>query len=268
MTEEQIIKWDNLEISSDFIFGQVLKKEDLLKSFAATLLGFDINEIEKLEFQKNIKTGYFKKGIRLDVYFKTDNKVINIEMQVNSETNLIYRCKFYDVNLNIKGQKKGALYKKTDDTYVVFICLFDPFEKDNYKYEFSFYDKEHKLDLNDGRKIMFFNALAYDKVEKNELSSLLKYIAGHKEVETNLVKLLDEEVTHVKENEFLVGEYMKYQADISDATYKGYDTGKTDGIELGKLEIAKELLDILKDDVISEKTGLSLDIIRNLRLEM
>ncbi|NFI94847.1 hypothetical protein FC961_10660 [Clostridium botulinum] len=39
---------------------------------------------------------------------------------------------------------------------------------------------------------------------------------------------------------------------------------KKEGIEEGKLEIAKNLKGLLEDNVISEKTGLDLDIIRKL----
>jgi predicted transposase/invertase (TIGR01784 family) len=48
-------------------------------------------------------------------------------------------------------------------------------------------------------------------------------------------------------------------------TQKGKEQGMTQGIEQGKLEVAKNLLDILDDETISEKTGLSVELIKRLR---
>ncbi len=42
--------------------------------------------------------------------------------------------------------------------------------------------------------------------------------------------------------------------------------GEEKGIEKGKIEIAKNLLDVLDDETISLKTGLNIDEIRKLRL--
>ena len=45
----------------------------------------------------------------------------------------------------------------------------------------------------------------------------------------------------------------------------GKEEGKTEGIKLGKLSAAKELLDILDDEVIAKKLGLSLEEVKELR---
>ncbi|MBW6411874.1 hypothetical protein [Clostridium weizhouense] len=42
--------------------------------------------------------------------------------------------------------------------------------------------------------------------------------------------------------------------------------GEEKGIQKGKIEIAKNLLDVLDDETISLKTGLSIDEIKKLRL--
>ncbi|NFG61438.1 hypothetical protein [Clostridium sp. CMCC3677] len=47
---------------------------------------------------------------------------------------------------------------------------------------------------------------------------------------------------------------------------KGEEKGIEKGIKKGKIEIAKNLLDVLDDETISLKTGLNIDEIRKLRL--
>ena len=44
-----------------------------------------------------------------------------------------------------------------------------------------------------------------------------------------------------------------------------FQEGVEKGIEQAKLEVASALLDVLEDDMIALKTGLSIDEVRNLR---
>jgi len=58
-------------------------------------------------------------------------------------------------------------------------------------------------------------------------------------------------------------DFIRVQRDIEDTGfYKGYDKG----IEQEKINIAKNLLDILDNKTISRKTGLTIDIIDKLRI--
>ena len=70
---------------------------------------------------------------------------------------------------------------------------------------------------------------------------------------------------------------LKYYRDLNNVIDTAFDDGKelgkAEGIELGKvegeykksLEIAKNLLDILDNDIIALKTGLSIEEIQRLR---
>ena len=46
---------------------------------------------------------------------------------------------------------------------------------------------------------------------------------------------------------------------------EGIEQGIQKGIEKGKIDIAINLLDILEDDIIAEKTGLSIEEVKELR---
>lgn len=52
---------------------------------------------------------------------------------------------------------------------------------------------------------------------------------------------------------------------LETAKRKAEKKGMEKGIELRNIEIAKNLLDVLDDDIISLKTGLSIKLIKNLR---
>ena len=52
---------------------------------------------------------------------------------------------------------------------------------------------------------------------------------------------------------------------LNEAERKGIEKGIQQGIEQKSIEIAKNLLDILDDETIARKTGLSIDVIKKLR---
>ena len=52
---------------------------------------------------------------------------------------------------------------------------------------------------------------------------------------------------------------------LNEAERKGIEKGIQQGIEQKSIEIAKNLLDILDDETIATKTGLSIDVIKRLR---
>ena len=84
---------------------------------------------------------------------------------------------------------------------------------------------------------------------------------------------IHEKVSLVKEDKRVVTEYMtllerdreKFQEGVEKGIEQGIEQGIEKGIEQAKLEVASALLDVLEDDMIALKTGLSIDQVRNLR---
>ena len=76
-----------------------------------------------------------------------------------------------------------------------------------------------------------------------------------------LVKAIHEKVSLVKEDKRVVTEYMT----LLERDREKFQEGVEKGIEQAKLEVASALLDVLEDDMIALKTGLSIDEVRNLR---
>lgn len=76
-----------------------------------------------------------------------------------------------------------------------------------------------------------------------------------------LVKAIHEKVSLVKEDKRVVTEYMT----LLERDREKFQEGVEKGIEQAKLEVASALLDVLEDDMIALKTGLSIDQVRNLR---
>lgn len=264
LTKEKVDRWLDLKFSNDFMFTHVLRSKELLKEFVNTLLSLNINDIEKLEFQKVIDEGYFSKSVRLDVYFKSNNKVINIEMQVVEKDELPMRVRYYHDIIDKCILNKGVDYDNLNESYIVFICCYDAFKLNKPRYFFETYDKENNVSLNDKRYSIIFNTNAYENVKNKELRELLKYIDGNSDKpKTRLVKKLDKKLLEVKENEILEGEFMKQIADERDLIKKSRAEGRIEN----SIEIAKNLLNKLNDEEISLATGLSILEIQKLRNE-
>lgn len=62
--------------------------------------------------------------------------------------------------------------------------------------------------------------------------------------------------------------YERDKEKFQEGLVQGIEQGIEQGVEQTKLENAKALLDVLEDEVIAKKIGLSLEIVKRLRNEV
>lgn len=135
-------KFEDLELKDDFIFGKVMSQKELCKETLEILLGITIDDIQYFDTQKSIDITYEGKSIRLDFYV-TDNKdtVYDAEMQQESNTStkkeLPKRSRYYQGIIDLNLIEKGIPYSKLNQSFVIFICTYDPFNKGLYRYTFQ-----------------------------------------------------------------------------------------------------------------------------------
>lgn len=208
--ETKQIKWEDLGISNDFLFGKVMQDAELCKELLQRILPeLDIDHVEYPELQKTIKEDFDAKGIRLDVYVN-DGKgtVYDIEMQAVTLKCLPRRTRYYQSMIDLQLVDKGQDYDTLNNSYIIFICLSDVFGKDRYMYTFENICKEDsEVILNDGAKRIFLNADGKNGTVSKELKALLDYVAGRSS-EDVFVKKLEYAVEKAKENREWRREYM------------------------------------------------------------
>lgn len=179
------------------------------------------NDIVYLEEEKTINIGYAAKSIRLDVYVEDGNRVFNLEMQATAKKELPYRSRYYQGMIDLNSIEKGASYKKLKESYVIFICTFDPFGKGLAQYTFeNLCEEDSCIRLNDGTKKIFFNATDYDKAKDEDVREFLRYVNGEKS-DNPFVQILDDKVVKVKSSKEWRREYMTLlmrEQDIEDET--------------------------------------------------
>ena len=112
-------------------------------------------------------------------YVKKDEtgKSYDIEMQISNEHNLPKRMRYYQAAIDISFLDKGAHYKALNDSYIIFVCLFDAIGKGDPLYTFeNICLEDRKTPLQDGTKKVIINAGAFNKAEDKELKGFLEYL--------------------------------------------------------------------------------------------
>jgi len=259
--------FDDLTIADDFMFCKVMQNESICKEFLEMVLSDKIGKIVYLSPQNSVAAGIEAKSIRLDVFVKNeDGKSYDIEMQVSNENNLPKRMRYYQAAIDIAFLDKGEHYKALNDSYIIFVCLFDAIGKGKPLYTFeNICLEDGKTPLRDGTKKVIINAQAFSKATDKELRGFLEYVKTGT-VNTEYTGRIETMIQAVKNNEQARQEYRFMSGFEMDAREKGRSEGIAQGIQQGfsdgsrhaKLETAKNLLGLgLSVEKIMQATGLS-----------
>ena len=77
--QRQFKKWEDLDITDDFIFSRVMRNKKLCRTLLEMILKVKIGKIIFLTSHHAIQIEPNTKGIIMDVYLKDENRVINVE---------------------------------------------------------------------------------------------------------------------------------------------------------------------------------------------
>ena len=178
--------------------------------------------------------------------------------------------------IDIDNLLKGASYTSLNESYIIFLCTFDPFEKGLSHYTFKTCClQDSEVDIKDGAIKEIFNATAYATEQDVEISAFLKYIDS-KEATDDFTDKINHIVEQAKINEKFKGDYLAMNIRETDI----YEEGRNDGITLGiaqgiaqgseqaKIEMARNFLNMnLSLEQVAQGTGLSLEIVAQLARE-
>jgi len=252
-TIAQSTAWEELGISSDFMFGKIMQNADLCKELLQRILpDLEIDHIEYPELQKSINPDVDAKSVRLDVYVKDGKGTIyDIEMQVMDTKELPKRTRYYQGMIDLQMINRGQSYKQLKPSYIIFICLSDTFGKGRHIYSFENFCKEDKsIPLKDNTTKIFLNPDSkMDDVSK-ELKAFLNYVAGKKS-DDSFVQKLEAAVKEARKNREWRYEYMTLLMRDQENIEKGIEKGLKKGKIYGAISMCRDLE--LTDDVILQK---------------
>ena len=231
-------KFDDLTIADDFMFCKIMQDEETCKTFLEMTLADKIGKISYLSSQNAITTGAEAKSIRLDILVKDETgKSYDIEMQVVNEHNLAKRMRYYQAAIDVLFLDKGEHYSSLNDSYIIFLCLFDSVGKDMPLYTFeNICLEDRQIFLNDGAKKIIINANAFTKAKDKNLSGFLEYVKTGN-VTTDFTGRIEKMIERLKSNEQARSEYRFISGFEMDALYygrqKGMEEGRREGIKEG-----------------------------------
>ena len=276
---------EELTFTDDFMFGTIMKHKPVCKGVLERLLHIKVGKIEYPSLQKTIAPFYESKGIRLDVYVAESSRVFDIEIQTSVPPDLPKRTRYYQSLMDVDCLLRGQSYAELKDSYVLFICTQDPFNKGLPVYTFeNTCREESSLFLDDRTTKVFYNASAYGKEKDDELHALLRYLCKQ-QATSHFTQTIDGLVESTKNNEkfrsvymslnihrddlLMAGEKIGFErgvvAGMSKGRRQGIEQGFADGAYRKALETAKAFkrlgFDIAK---IAEGTGLSVEEIEKL----
>ena len=239
-TEELIQKWESLGIDNDFIFGKVMQDEELCTELLHRILpGLDIDRVELPEKQKTISEGVDFHGVRLDIFTREDlGKLFNMEMERRRRRYLVKRTRGYHIQIGMNAMEKEHMtsYGDLPDTYVIFICVFDPFGQGRHIYSFSNRcEEDPALELGDGTHTIFLNACGKMDDVSPKLKAFLDFVKGISS-DDPFVKKLENKVREAKQNPNWRREFMTLSMLMQDEREEGREEGFAQGRAEGRVE--------------------------------
>ena len=283
--QDLLTKFAKLTIQSDFIFKKVMSRKRICKHLLEELLQIEIADINYIEAEKTIDPNYTSHGIRLDIIVADDkNTHYNLEMQVKNNKNpntnthvLPKRSRYYQALLDFDLLQAGQPYDLLPPTYIIFICIFDFFEKGNYVYTFKKRCLENlELELPDEATTMLLNTKGTHGEISKDLKSFYDYVNNHI-VTTDFTKQIDDEISYLKLDTKVRREYMLMEARLLDERREGIAEGEAIGMAKGEAmgitnantATAKRMLakGCYSLQVIAELTSLSIEQVEALKAE-
>lgn len=237
----------DLTMKDNFMFGAVMSIEENCIGFLEMVLGFKIERVV-ISQEKSLVYHPEYRGVRLDIYAKDEHHThYNVEMQVKKRENLGKRSRYYHSQIDMECLTQGAAYDELPNTFVIFVCDFDPFDRELYCYTFrSECQEDPSVELQDGCSTIFLSTAGKNfKDVPTELVKFLRFIASDLEgskanFEDPYVEQLQNSVNKIKSDREMGERYMIFEEMLREERQEGLEAGRKEGrregLEAGRKE--------------------------------
>ena len=267
---------------NDFIFKKVFGEkgnEDILIAFINAVLKRTkkdkIVELEIIDNKQLTKELILDKTGIIDVRAKTSKgENIDIEVQLTDQGNMDKRTLFYWGKMYLENIKQGQDYTSLEKVITINILDFEFLGTESYQSSFHLWeDIEKDYMLTDVVEIHFLELPKFRKKKdkdyrENDIERWLMFL--EKDIsETTLKELIsldavigkaEKKIEYLSSDEETMRIYYERERSLHERANMISSAEKR-----GKLEVAKNLLDILDNETIALKTGLDIEEIKDLR---
>ena len=271
-------QFKNLTIQDDFMFAKVMTANlELTKKAIEVITGRKVEDIQFHKAQYTTNPYIEAKGTRFDVLLEDDVRY-DIEMQVRKQNDLTQRNTYYTSMLVVDSLRKGMSYKELPHIFVIFICIFDPFDVGKERYIASERlcsegkDITDEVNYNGGYDKIYLNAgpVKPTHTEGNkDLTNFLEYIRNNV-ISDELTEEMNNLVENTRINAEVELEYMTLEEKLNEFKAEGRKEGIAEGEKKTRIETARNLL-LMTDfpiDKITKITLLPLEEIEKLKSEL
>lgn len=237
----------DLTIKDNFMFGAVMSIEENRIAFLEMVLGFPIEKVVVSKERSMIYHPEYR-GVRLDIYARDEKHThYNVEMQTRRQADLGKRSRYYHSQIDMECLKKGLSYEELPDTFVIFICDFDPFGCGLYYYSFQNECQEDThAKLCDGNKTIFLSTKGKNKEQRPQsLVKFLKFVEAdlaesEEDFDDELVRQFQTSIRKIKTSREMGERYMLFEELLKEE--------RQEGLAQGRQENAREyILEVLAD---------------------
>jgi len=250
-------RYEDLTFADDFMFCHVMQDESICIRVIETLLGIQVDHIEYLNFQQSVHPDFDSRGVRFDVYVRDSDRVIDLEMQAVYSTDLLKRARYYQAMLDMDQLQRSMDYDQFKESYVVFICLDDPFEDGLPCYTF----KRVCLELlgtnpaatasllaspyDDKSTTVFYNAGAWESSDDADVKAFLQFVKTATP-SSSLTSDLERAVCTAKRHDPWRREFMTLEMKLAEERKEGYAEGAAEQRAKDEIEIQRLKAEIEK----------------------
>ncbi len=186
---------DIVSAKLDIIFKKIFaveENEDLLHDFLSSLLEIPYNDIQKIYVQNPeiLPEATDGKFSRMDLKLLVDNRLINVEMQINPQTDFNDRTLYYWSKMYSDELKSGERYDLLKQSIIINILNFNMFNCKEYHSHFKILEAERHELLTDKFSIHFFELKKINKqINKDNRKELwLQFINAESEEELAMLQ--------------------------------------------------------------------------------
>ena len=235
-------KFEELNLKDAFLFGAALQNPETCRLVLELILDRPVEKVNVRTEHALLYSSDFR-SVRLDVYADAcaENGLqvgYDLEMQNEGKHLLPKRARFYQAEIDAGALRPGEDTELLKPSYVIFICTFDPFDKNAYRYTFEERCLEWGFPLGDGTCKIFLNTKGTNEGDVPEaLVEFLRYVEQSDDVcasglKDERVHKLHGQIKALKKSREWRGQYMKFEELLKESEKKGKAAGEAEMLDL------------------------------------
>lgn len=257
MATKEKRKLKDMNLLDKFLFDEAMEDEENknMKTLLDIILGQDTHLKQPPQTEKECRSSFEKRQIRLDVYtVDEDDVVYDTEPQKTNTKNLPKRSRLYQGMIDSRLLPPGCIdFNLLNPVVIIMIMPFDLFGYELYRYTFKMQCEEvPEMELGDDATRIFLNSHGkHPELVSRELIELLEYMekstdAVVEECESERIHQMHERVNRLKSSKEMEIKFMQKWEEKEMERQEAYAEGREEGERVGEARINKLIVYLLE----------------------